>query len=98
MKSGEADNNATTNPKAEGYLVRKKEADKHAKTNALPSTEDLAARVKEIFHQLVATGMATNAAAAEAIKQTTAEQNNPSMHQLEEGTLNGESEVCAVGC
>lgn len=59
--------------------------------------QDFEARVKELFPQLVAEGMPPNAAAAKAIKQATAEQNNasPSM-KIEEGGLRGESEKCTV--
>ena len=78
----------TTNVKAEEYLVRKKEDVKHK-----PSTEDFQARVKEIFTSLVASGHTPNAAAAEAIKQATAEQNNPSV-KLEQGNIKGNVEVC----
>merc|ERR1712127_894117 len=56
----------------------------------------MGARVKEIFTQLVAKGMAPNAAAAEAIKQATVEYNKPPMPKLEEGMLVGESETCVV--
>ena len=78
----------TTNVKAGEYLVRKKE-DVKPKT----STEDLQARVKEIFTSLVAAGGTPNSAAVEAIKQATAEQNNPSV-KLEQGIIKGAVEVC----
>mmetsp|Transcript_13169 Transcript_13169/g.24217 ORF Transcript_13169/g.24217 Transcript_13169/m.24217 type:complete len:1061 (-) Transcript_13169:102-3284(-) len=90
----EAENTATADTKAEGYLVRKKEPFEKMKP---PSTVDSAARVKAIFSELVAKGMEPNAAAAEAIKQATVEQQNPSVStELKEGALQGTSEKCAV--
>lgn len=90
-----------TNTKAENYLVRKKGAadgrqDDVTKPNGL-STEESADRVKELFSQLVAKGMQPNAAAAEAIKQTTAEQSKAQVPtKLKEGPLRGTSEIYAV--
>jgi len=85
--SGDAGDKAT-NVKAEEYLVRKKDE------KPKPSTEDLQARVKEIFTTLVASGQSPNEAAAQAIKQASEEQNNPSV-KLEQGIIRwGNVEVC----
>ncbi|KAL7534242.1 hypothetical protein ACHAXR_005749, partial [Thalassiosira sp. AJA248-18] len=92
---GESGSRGAENTKAQSYLLRNKEPEK-TKSEKLPSTEDSATRVKEIFTKLVADGMQPNAAAAEAIKQATAEQKQPSsVAELEEGTLQGTSEKCA---
>lgn len=93
---GESGSRGVANTKAQSYLLRNKEPEK-TKSEKLPSTEDSASRVKEIFTKLVADGMQPNAAAAEAIKQATAEQKqSSSAAELEEGTLQGTSEKCAV--
>lgn len=79
----------STNVKAEQYLVRKKE-----EVKPKPSTEDLQARVKEIFTSLVASGESPNEAAAQAIKQASEKQYNPSV-KLEQGNIRwGNVEVC----
>jgi len=91
--SGDAENTPNENTKAQDYLVRKKEPEKANK----PSTADSAARVKEIFAELVGKGMAPNTAAAEAIKQATAEQKNPGPSaRLEEGDVQGTCENSTV--
>mmetsp|Transcript_22090 Transcript_22090/g.48034 ORF Transcript_22090/g.48034 Transcript_22090/m.48034 type:complete len:968 (-) Transcript_22090:25-2928(-) len=95
-------NTSISNAKAESYLMRKKlPADskdrEETKSNCLLSTEDSAARVKEIFSHLVATGLEPNAAAAEAIKRATSEQKKSSMTvKLEEGRFSGTGEMCAL--
>ena len=76
---------ASKKSKSDNYLTRKKKPEQ----KALPSTEESAARVKEIFTELVGKGMQPNAAAAEAIKQATTEHNCPT--KLEEGTVQGTS-------
>ena len=86
--SGDGDK-VTANVKAEKYLTRKKE-DNDSKS--LPSKEATAARVKEIFTDLVSKGMQPNTAAAEAIKQATNEQNGG----IEEGALEGTVEECTI--
>eukprot|EP00580_Thalassiosira_gravida_P016583 CAMPEP_0201663636 /NCGR_PEP_ID=MMETSP0494-20130426/5360_1 /ASSEMBLY_ACC=CAM_ASM_000839 /TAXON_ID=420259 /ORGANISM="Thalassiosira gravida, Strain GMp14c1" /LENGTH=1060 /DNA_ID=CAMNT_0048142267 /DNA_START=184 /DNA_END=3366 /DNA_ORIENTATION=+ len=88
--TGEAKETVTANTKSEQYL-KMKERDKKK------NTVDPSARVKELFSQLVAKGMEPNAAAVEAIKQATVEQKKPLVStELEEGTIQGTCENCAV--
>lgn len=100
--SSTGNNTATSNAKAEDYLIRKKlpadsEGREETNSNGLLSTEDFTARVKEIFSNLVATGMEPNAAAAEAIKRATIEQKITSTpFKLEEGILSGTVEMNAL--
>lgn len=83
--------------KVESYLFRKRDNTPDKEDGeGVKSTADFSARVKEIFAQLVATGMQPNSAAAEAIKQATTEQNAPFVFELKAGTLTGTSEVCVA--
>lgn len=79
--------------KAESYLFRKRDTAPDKDGEGVKSTADFSARVKEIFSQLVATGMNPNSAAAEAINQATTEQKDPCVSELKAGTLAGTSEV-----
>ena len=96
------DNAATSNTKAQSYLQRKKDSadgkqGEKAKPKVLPSTEESAAHIKEIFTQLVAKGMKPNEAAVAAIKQGTNGHNNVSVPtKFEEGVLQGTSERCVT--
>ena len=96
------DNAATSNTKAQSYLQRKKDSadgkqGEKAKPKVLPSTEESAAHIKEIFTQLVAKGMKPNEAAVAAIKQATNVHNNVSVPtKFEEGVLQGTSERCVT--
>jgi thiol-disulfide isomerase/thioredoxin len=90
--TGDGGGAAKNSAKSEDYLIRKK--DQGAKSKVVPSTEDFAAIVKEIFSQLVATGMEPNRAAAKAIEQATSKQKVPSRFtKLEVGTISGTSEI-----
>ena len=85
------------NSKIENYLVRKKQnediGDSKPKSKRLSSAEESAARVKEIFSQLVAEGNEPNAAAVKAIEQATTEKKKSLSNEiLEEGALCGTSE------
>ncbi len=78
--------------KFEEYLVRKN--DRGAKLNVEPSTEDFSCRVKEIFSQLVMTGVEPNTAAAKAIEQATSDKKySPGCVKLDVGTLSGTVEL-----
>ena len=88
-----ADESGGANSKAEKYLKRASVKDDKA-SNSL-SKEDIAARVKELFPKLVATGLAPNEAAAEAIKQATLLQNNTQGMTLDKGTMIGDCTVVA---
>ena len=90
----ERDNSSAVNAKSESYLNRNT-TQVDAKATVML---DFAARVKEIFPQLVATGMEPNAAAAKAIEQVTAEQTKSTntFAELDVGTLVGKSEICNV--
>ncbi|KAL9184428.1 hypothetical protein ACHAXT_002514 [Thalassiosira profunda] len=93
-KSSEGDSDTVANAKALSYLQRQKESD-DGKSEA-STQQDAAALIKEIFSQLVAKGMAPNAAAAEAIKQATSQQNSSATAPLEEGPIKGTSEKCTI--
>lgn len=90
----ENDKSSTGNAKSESYLIRNMTKEDAKATIML----DFAARVKEIFPQLVASGMEPNAAAAKAIEQVTAEQtkSTKTFAKLELGNLAGTSEICNV--
>lgn len=81
--------------KVESYLFRMSDPTRDENYGErAASSVDISARVKEIFSELVATGMDPNSAAAEAIKQTTTEQKDSmDITRLETGTLIGTSEV-----
>ncbi len=82
------------NAKAESYLFRKMcPARDNGNGNVVTSTVDFSARVKELFAQLIATGMEPNSAAAEAIMATIDQKNPNAITRLETGTLSGTSEL-----
>jgi peptide-N4-(N-acetyl-beta-glucosaminyl)asparagine amidase len=89
----EKDRSSTGNAKSDSYLIRNT---KHQEDAKAPVMLDFAARVKEIFPELVAMGMEPNAAAAKAIEQVTTEQtkSTKSVSKLDVGTLLGTSEIC----
>jgi hypothetical protein len=92
LVAGDGGGTVASCAKSEDYLVRKK--NQGVKPTVMPSTEDFAARVKEIFSQLVTTGMEPSAAAAKAIEQASSVQKDSSVFTiLEVGTLSGMSEV-----
>jgi len=97
-KVADAENTeSANNAKADQYLVRKEKVGCGKDDAKTDPKNNSAARVKEIFSRLVSEGMEPNGAAAEAIKQATAEQKNPSVTtKLEEGKLCGTMEKCAV--
>uniref|UniRef100_A0A7S2L2R3 Thioredoxin domain-containing protein n=1 Tax=Skeletonema marinoi TaxID=267567 RepID=A0A7S2L2R3_9STRA len=91
LSCAEADETAKTgggNTKAETYL--KRAIEKEATVSSPLSKDDIAARVKELFPQLVAQGLAPNEAAAEAIKQATLQQSDS---KLDSGHMGGESKI-----
>jgi thiol-disulfide isomerase/thioredoxin len=78
--------------KLQDYLVRKK--DQGTKSKVMPSTDDFADRVKEIFSQLISTGMEPNTAAVKAIEQATSGQKDSlACTKLEVGMLIGTVEI-----
>lgn len=89
----EIDKSSAGNAKSESYLIRNTTHQEDAKATVML---DFAARVKEIFPQLVATGMEPNTAAAKAIEQVTAEQTKytKTIAKLELGNLAGTREIC----
>ena len=91
----EKDRSSTGNAKSDSYLIRNTT---HQEDVKAPVMFDFAARVKEIFPELVAMGMEPNAAAAKAIEQVTAEQtkSTKSVAKLDVGTLLGTSKICNV--
>jgi hypothetical protein len=91
----EKDKASAGNAKSDSYLIRNTTHQEDAKALVML---DFAARVKEIFPQLVAMGMEPNAAAAKAIEQVTAEQKKSTntFAELDVGTLVGKSEICNV--
>lgn len=92
LVAGDGGGTVASCAKSEDYLVRKK--NQGVKPTVVPSTEDFAARVKEIFSQLVTTGMEPSSAAAKAIEQASSVKKDSSAFTiLEVGTLSGISEV-----
>jgi nucleoredoxin len=91
----EKDKSSAGNAKSDSYLIRNTTHQEDAKALVML---DFAARVKEIFPQLVAMGMEPNAAAAKAIEQVTAEQTKSTntFAELDVGTLVGKSEISNV--
>jgi len=97
LSCAEADGTAQTggrNTKAETYLKRTTE--KKVTASSPLSKEDIAIRVKELFPRLVAQGLAPNEAAAEAIKQATLQQSDPTFENLESGHIGGESKAATL--
>jgi nucleoredoxin len=91
----EKDKSSAGNAKSDSYLIRNTTHQEDAKALVML---DFAARVKEIFPQLVAMGMEPNAAAAKAIEQVTAEQTKSTntFAELDVGTLVGKSDISNV--